>query len=233
MYEFSVRNETTIWFHYAPGVEITNRLFHYLGAVYVCLYGTFLNILNILNRLQIIFMLVCTNFFEHLQHFESTFTLAPTPFMKNIYGSSPNYGEFKLWTTGSVTHRSASGPIGHRPLANWSPRPGDTRQHYEASNDITDDVMINQWNSKLTTIYLFGLVEIIFHTICFICNTGKNVGNKCDSIRRIDCFFISYNITQIPGKLQKTHTLAVFVCCVAALAYDALNKIKSKIIENK
>ena len=40
-------------------------------------------------------------------------------------------------------------------------RPGDTRRHYEASIDITDDVMINQWNSKLSIIWRWFLN--IFH----------------------------------------------------------------------
>ena len=41
------------------------------------------------------------------------------------------------WLIGVVTHNCL----------------GDTRRHYETSNEITDDVMINQWNSKLTTIW--------------------------------------------------------------------------------
>ena len=51
-----------------------------------------------------------------------------------ISGSSSNCGQFNLWTIGSVTHRSG-------PLTDGSPRPGDTRRHFKASNEIADDVM--------------------------------------------------------------------------------------------
>ena len=39
-------------------------------------------------------------------------------------------------------------PNGRSPML-----PVDTRRNYEASNDITDDVMINQWNLKFAIIW--------------------------------------------------------------------------------
>ena len=49
----------------------------------------------------------------------------------------------KIWNMEYVISMLHTQPISTSPL-NQSPLPGDTRRYYEASNDITNDVMINQ-----------------------------------------------------------------------------------------
>ena len=44
-----------------------------------------------------------------------------------------------------IAPRSA---LSGRPLTDGSSHPGDTRRYFESSNEIVDDVMNNQWNSK-------------------------------------------------------------------------------------
>ena len=49
--------------------------------------------------------------------------------------------KFKTTGSGPISHRSV---LSGRPMTDGSPRPGDTRRHFEASNEIADDVIINQ-----------------------------------------------------------------------------------------